>query len=239
MIPKAIHYCWFGGSKKPKLAKKCIESWKRFCPDYEIKEWNEDNFDFTVMPFMTEAYKAKKYAFVSDVARLLVLEKYGGIYFDTDVELIKDISPLMNDDGFIGFENDMYVNSGQVIACVPNNPIISEMISEYEKLHFTNTDESYNIVACPHLNSDTMERFGLIRNGKEQIVTGIHVYPSEYFNPRSSITGKLTITADTYSIHWYGKSWFSKSERIKCELAGFCRRMFGENCFDLFKRNKS
>ena len=116
MIPKAIHYCWFGGGKKPKLAKKCIESWKRFCPDYEIKEWNEDNFDFTVMPFMAEAYKAKKYAFVSDVARLLVLEKYGGIYFDTDVELIKDISPLINDDGFIGFENDMYVNSGQVIA---------------------------------------------------------------------------------------------------------------------------
>ena len=200
MIPKAIHYCWFGGGKKPKLSKKCIESWKRFCPDYEIKEWNEDNFDFTVMPFMTEAYKAKKYAFVSDVARLLVLEKYGGIYFDTDVELIKDISPLMNDDGFIGFENDMYVNSGQVIACVPNNPIISEMISAYEKLHFTNTDGSYNIVACPHLNSDAMERFGLIRNGKEQIVAGIHVYPAEYFNPRSSITGKLSLVGSEMCI---------------------------------------
>lgn len=239
MIPKIIHYCWFGRGNKPKLAKKCIASWKRFCPDFEIKEWNEDNFDYLAMPFMAEAYQAKKYAFVSDVTRLIVLEKYGGVYLDTDVELMKDISPLMNDDGFVGFENNMYVNSGQAIACVPWHPVVSEMIAEYKKKHFLKPDGSSETVGCPHLNSDVMELFGLVRNGKEQTVAGIHVYPAEYFNPRDSVTGRITITPNTYSIHWYGKSWLPRSARIKCEIAGRFRRLFGKDCFDFLKRGKS
>ena len=225
MIPKIIHYCWFGRGEKPESAKKCIASWKKLCPDYEIKEWNEDNCDYLTMPFMAEAYKAKKYAFVSDVMRLIVLEKYGGVYFDTDVELVKDISPLMNDDGFIGFENDMYVNSGQVMASVAHQRIIQAMIDEYKKMHFINADGSMNTIGCPHLNSDVMERCGLVRNGKEQMVEGIHVYPADYFNPLDSVTGRLNRTANTYSIHWYSMSWLPWHARLKAKVGRMWRRM--------------
>ena len=130
MIPKIIHYCWFGRGEKPELAKKCIASWEKFCPDFEIREWNEDNCDYLAMPFMAEAYAAKKYAFVSDVMRLVVLEQYGGVYFDTDVEVLRDISPLLDDEGFIGFENDQYVASGLTIAAEAHHPVIQAMIEE-------------------------------------------------------------------------------------------------------------
>ena len=154
MIPKIIHYCWFGRGEKPELAKKCIASWKKFCPDFEIREWNEDNCDYLAMPFMAEAYAAKKYAFVSDVMRLAVLEQYGGVYFDTDVEVLRDISPLLGDEGFIGFENDQYVASGLTIAAEAHHPVIQAMIEEYKKLHFAGADGSVTPVGCPHLNTD-------------------------------------------------------------------------------------
>ena len=150
MIPKIIHYCWFGRGEKPELAKKCIASWKKLCPDFEIREWNEDNCDYLAMPFTAEAYAAKKYAFVSDVMRLVVLEQYGGVYFDTDVEVLRDISTLLDDEGFIGFENVQFVNSGQVMAAVPHQPVVQAMIEEYKKLHFANADGSQNAVGCPH-----------------------------------------------------------------------------------------
>ena len=227
MIPKIIHYCWFGRGEKPELAKKCIASWKKFCPDFEIREWNEDNCDYLAMPFMAEAYAAKKYAFVSDVMRLTVLEQYGGVYFDTDVEVVRDISPLLNDEGFIGFENNRFVNSGQVMAAVPHQPIVQAMIDEYKKLHYMQPDSSVMPVGCPRLNSDVLERFGLIRNGQEQIVAGIHVYPDDYFSPMDSTTGKLTKTENTYSIHWYSMSWLPKRTQMKAKLGRVWRRMRG------------
>ena len=225
MIPKIIHYCWFGHGEKPELAKKCIASWRKFCPDFEIHEWNENNCDYLAMPFMAEAYAAKKYAFVSDVMRLIVLEQYGGVYFDTDVEVVKDISPLLDDEGFIGFENDKFVNSGQVMAAVPHQPVVQAMIEEYKKLHFTNGDGTMNAVGCPHLNSDVMEHFGLVRNGQEQVVAGIHVYPADYFNPLDSSTGKLNKTENTYSIHWYSMSWLPKRTQMKAKLGRMVRRI--------------
>ena len=225
MIPKIIHYCWFGRGEKPELAKKCIASWRRFCPDFEIREWNEDNCGDLAIPFMAEAYAAKKYAFVSDVMRLVVLEQYGGVYFDTDVEVLRDISPLLEDEGFIGFENDRFVNSGQVLAAIPHHPVIGAMIAEYKTLHFLNPDGSINAVGCPHLNSDVMERFGLVRNGQEQLVAGIHVYPEDYFNPMDSTTGKLTKTEHTYSIHWYSMSWMPKRTQIRAKAGRIWRRL--------------
>ena len=150
MIPKIIHYCWFGRGEKPELAKKCIASWKKFCPDFEIREWNEDNCDYLAMPFMAEAYAAKKYAFVSDVMRLVVLEQYGGVYFDTDVEVLRDISPLLDDEGFIGFENDQYVASGLTIAAEAHHPVIQAMIEEYKKLHFAGADGSVTLPASQY-----------------------------------------------------------------------------------------
>ena len=225
MIPKIIHYCWFGRGEKPELAKKCITSWKKFGPDFEICEWNEDNCDYLAMPFMAEAYAAKKYAFVSDVMRLAVLEQYGGVYFDTDVEVLRDISPLLDDEGFIGFENEQFVNSGQVMAAVPHQPVVQAMIEEYKKMHFTNADGSLNAVGCPHLNSDVMERFGLARSGQEQLVAGIHVYPADWFNPLDSVTGKLTKTENTYSIHWYSMSWLPKRTQIRAKIGRVIRRI--------------
>ena len=226
MIPRIIHYCWFGRGEKPELAKKCIASWKKFCPDFEIREWNEDNCEYLAMPFMAEAYAAKKYAFVSDVMRLVVLEQYGGVYFDTDVEVVRDITPLLVGEGFIGVENDGFVNSGQVIAAVSQHPVIQAMIEEYKKLHFTNADGTINAVGCPHLNTDVMERFGLVPNGREQVVAGIHVYPADFFNPLDSATGKLVKTENTYSIHWYSMSWLPKRVRIKAKLGRLWRRMW-------------
>ena len=225
MIPKIIHYCWFGRGEKPELAKKCIASWRKSCPDFEIREWNEGNCDYLSIPFMAEAYAAKKYAFVSDVMRLIVLEQYGGVYFDTDVEVLRDISPLLDDEGFIGFENDQFVNSGQVMAAKAHHPVIQAMIEEYKKLHFTNTDGTATPVGCPRLNTDVMERFGLIRNGREQVVAGIHVYPADYFNPMDSTTGKLTKTENTYSIHWYSMSWLPKRVQMKAKLGRILRRV--------------
>ena len=225
MIPKIIHYCWFGRGEKPELAKKCIASWRKFCPDFEIREWNEDNCDYLAMPFMAEAYAAKKYAFVSDVMRLIVLEQYGGVYFDTDVEVLRDITPLLNDEGFIGFENDRYVNSGQVMAMVAHQPVVQVMIEKYKKLHFVKPDGSIEPVGCPHLNTDVLERFGLERNGQEQVVAGIHVYPADWFNPLDSITGELNKTPNTYSIHWYSMSWLPKRVRLKAKLGRILRRV--------------
>lgn len=225
MIPKIIHYCWFGRGEKPELAKKCIASWRRFCPDFEIREWNEDNCDYLAIPFMAEAYAAKKYAFVSDVMRLIVLEQHGGVYFDTDVEVLRDISPLLDDEGFIGFENDQYVNSGQVVAAEAHHPVIQAMIEEYKTLNFTNADGSLNTVGCPRLNTDVMEHFGLVRNGQEQLVAGIHVYPADYFNPLDSVTGKLTKTDNTYSIHWYSMSWLPKCKQMRARVGRIIRRL--------------
>ena len=225
MIPKIIHYCWFGRGEKPELAKKCIASWRKSCPDFEIREWNEGNCDYLSIPFMAEAYAAKKYAFVSDVMRLIVLEQYGGVYFDTDVEVLRDISPLLDDEGFIGFENDQFVNSGQVMAAKAHHPVIQAMIEEYKKLRFTNADGTTTPVGCPRLNTDVMERFGLIRNGREQVVAGIHVYSADYFNPMDSTTGKLTKTENTYSIHWYSMSWLPKRVQMKAKLGRILRRV--------------
>ena len=223
MIPKRIHYCWFGRGEKPDSVKKCIASWRKFCPDFEIVEWNEENCEYLAVPFMAEAYQEKKYAFVSDVMRLLVLEQYGGVYFDTDVEVVRDITPLLGDEGFIGFENDQYVASGLTVASVAHHPVIQAMIEEYKTLHFVRPDGSITPVGCPRLNTAVLERFGLIRNGQEQIVSGIHVYPADYFNPLDSATGKLTKTANTYSIHWYSMSWMPKPKRLKVKLGRIWR----------------
>ena len=157
--------------------------------------------------------------------RLTVLEQYGGVYFDTDVEVLRDISPLLDDEGFIGFENDQYVASGLTIAAEAHHPVIQAMIEEYKKLHFAGDDGSVTLVGCPHLNTDVMERFGLVRNGKEQVVSGIHVYPEDYFNPMDSVTGKLTRTKNTYSIHWYSMSWIPKRTQIRAKIGRVIRRI--------------
>lgn len=199
MIPKIIHYCWFGYGEKPKLARKCIDSWKQYMPDYQIIEWNEDNFNINCNAYTRMCYNQKKFAFLSDYVRLVVIEQYGGLYFDTDVEVIRSFDDLLNYGLFLGFETDQFVNTGEGFGSEPHHPAVKKMISKYDPL----LDGEHGTVGCPILNTAALLELGLIQNGKLQIFGDkkIVIFPAEYFNPNDSSTGKLTKTDNTYSIH--------------------------------------
>lgn len=234
MIPKKIHYCWFGRNEKPQLAKRCIASWKKYCPDYEIMEWNEDNFDVDLNPYTKMCYEQKKYAFLSDYIRLIVVEKYGGIYFDTDVELIRSFDDLLKNSAFFGFENDEYVATGLGFGAEAGNPIVRQMIAEYDVLL-----GGHNVtIGCPILNTQAIQKFGLKLTGEEQMLNDAVVYPKEYFNPRNSATGELCKTSKTYSIHWYSMSWLPLGKRLRSKITQKFHRVFGVNCFAFFKSQR-
>lgn len=207
MIPKKIHYCWFGGNQKPDSVLKCINSWKKYCPDYEIIEWNESNFDIHCMPFVEQAIEAKKYAFASDVARLMVVYENGGLYFDTDVEVVKSFDDLLDNTAFLGFENNEYVASGLGFGSEAGIEFFKEHIDVYKDEVFINDDGSFNMLGCPRVATKLLVEKGLVQNGQEQLVDGVRIYPTDYFNPYDSVTGKLNKTTNTYSIHWYDASW--------------------------------
>ena len=234
MIPKTIHYCWFGRNDKPKLAKKCIASWEQYCPDYNIIEWNEDNFDIDQHPYLRWCYENKKWAFLSDFARLLILEEHGGIYLDTDVEIIRPLDNLITLDAFFGFETEKYINTGQGFGCVPNHPVTTILADVYRQLK---PDENgyYTIVSCPRLNTDALLPYGLVLNGQRQTVLGAEILPADYLNPYDDPTGILHITENTYSIHWYEKSWMSKSIILRSKLMKPLHRAFGTD-FILFRK---
>ena len=229
MIPKKIHYCWFGRGEKPKLAKKCIASWKKCCPDYEIIEWNEDNFDVGKYPYAQYCLENKKWAFLSDFARLIIILEHGGIYFDTDVELIKSMDNLLNYEAFYGFENSEYVASGLGFGAEKGHNTVAKMLEEYADLR--NEDGSFEFMGCPRLNTAALVKIGLIQNGKEQVVAGAHIFPEDYFNPFDDPTGRLNLTENTYSIHWYAKSWMSKKAVLRSKLTRPLHRIFGKDAF--------
>lgn len=197
-----------------------MESWKKNCPDYEIKCWNEDNFDVTQNLYCKEAYEHKKWAFVSDYVRLKVIYEYGGIYLDTDVEVVQDLTPLINDSvGYIGFQNSEEVNTGLGFAAPPHNPCIKSMLDIYSQRKFVLNNGEYNLIPCPAVNTVGLMACGL-KTGYQaskmiQHLDGIDVYPEEYFNPLNSDTKKLTISNKTYTIHWYTASWFEASAKKK------------------------
>lgn len=226
MIPKTIHYCWFGGSEKPEKAKKCIASWKKYCPDYEIREWNEQNIRISECPqYVQDAFAAKKYAFVSDYVRLNVLFQYGGFYMDTDVELLRPLDIFLADRAVIGFENDNFVNSGQMLAAEAGHPILREMMDCYNDISFYHPDGSVFLLGCPHVNTQALTNHGLIKNGREQTVADVHVYPADWFNPLDSTTGILNKTSNTVSIHWYSMSWISPAKQLRVKIMRVIRRM--------------
>ena len=199
MIPKIIHYCWFGGNPLPELAQKCISSWKKFLPDYEIREWNESNYDVRKILYIAQAYDAKKYAFVSDYARFDILYQYGGIYFDTDVEVIKDLRPIIEKGAFIGVEK----GTRPLLAA----GIYREIIDSYKSENFVNSNGSLNLKTVVERVSETFAKHGFIEKDVLQTVAETTIYPSEYFCPKDVRTGELTITANTYTIHYYDGSW--------------------------------
>ena len=243
MIPKIIHFCWFGQGEKPALAEKCIASWRKFFPDYEIKEWNEYNFDVKKTRYTSQAYAAKKYAFVSDYARFDILYRYGGIYFDTDVEVLRPFDDILAQGAFIGCEQDgspeadeITANPGLGIAAAPGLGIYKEILDYYETQSFLNANGTPNLTTVVTRVTEILKRHGLENRPGIQTVDGITVYPSDYFNPLDSTTGRLQKTANTHSIHWYSKSWLPKSTRLRCKITNTCRRAFGKNCFDWLKR---
>ncbi|PWJ77197.1 UNVERIFIED_CONTAM: capsular polysaccharide synthesis protein [Murimonas intestini] len=214
MIPKKIHYCWFGGKEKPKLVKKCMESWKKFCPDYEIIEWNEANFDINTNPYTRMCYQQKKYAFLTDYIRLVVIERYGGIYFDTDVELIKSPDFLLNAEAYVGFETKDYVNTGIGFSSVAHGKMVKAMLAEYDEL----LDGQNGVIGCPSLNTQALVKLGLEKNGQLQKLPDVTVYPIDWFNPYDAPTGRLNRTKNTISIHWYSASWMKKRVQIRLRL---------------------
>lgn len=218
MIPKIIHYCWLGGNPLPESAKKCIQSWKKYCPDYEIIEWNESNYDFTKIPYMKEALEAKKWGFVPDYARLDIIYQYGGIYLDVDVEVIKSYDDLLKYRGFAGYENEELINLGQGFGAEPGNQIIKKLMKSYNDLHFINHNGELNLTASPKLNSETLEEIGVKRDGTFQNIEDFVFLPTDYLCPKSFNDGMIRLTNRTYSIHHYDASWFTE-EQQKDKLA--------------------
>lgn len=201
-----INYCWLGRNEKSEKIKYCMQSWKRICPNAEIKEWNEDNFNVTANAYIKKAYEMKKYAFVSDYMRFYVLYKYGGVYLDTDVELLKDISPLLGE-SFMGFEGYNHVNSGLIMNAKGGEAFLKEVLDFYDSINEEEID--FEKVTVVTIVTELLKKHGLKPDDVMQTVAGFKIYPSEYFNPKGGDYGKEVITENTYSIHHYMASWKS------------------------------
>lgn len=212
-IPKVIHYCWFGKGIIPQLEEKCIASWKKYCPDYEIICHNEDNFDISENKYAKEAYDAGKWAFVSDYVRLKVLYENGGIYLDTDVEIIKPIDDLIKENGYMGYDDNGVVATGLGFACEKGNELVKNLLADYDDISFIRPDGSYDITPCPVRNNETLKRLGMDFSIKEQIFMGIRMLPEDYLCPLKYYTGKKVITENTYSIHHFCASWTSATAK--------------------------
>lgn len=209
MIPKTIHYCWFGHNPKPKLAEKCIRSWKKHCPDYEIIEWNEENFDLSKAPlYVRQAYEAKKWAFVTDYVRLQVVYENGGIYMDTDVELKKCLDPLLSRTAYFGFENGNLVNTGIGFGAEKGTFLLKELMKDYKDIPFVLEDGSLDLLPCPQRNLKVFLDRGLKLDDSMQVLAGdILILPSVYLCPIDSVMKIRTESPDTISIHWFDASW--------------------------------
>lgn len=208
VIPQVIHCCWFGGKPLTPLAQKCIESWNKYLPEYPIITWNEKTFDVDSVPFTQEAYNCKKYAFVSDYVRLWALYHYGGIYMDTDVEVISDLDKFMNFQAFSGFEQDNYMPTG-IMAAVPHHPWIHRMLEHYRGRSFFDPDGTMDLKPNVIFMTELAEKeFGLKRGNELQILKDdVHIFPNDYFCPMVWETREIKLTPNTHTIHHFAYSW--------------------------------
>lgn len=212
-IPKIIHYCWFGRKPKPPLAEKCIRSWKKFCPDYQILEWNEDNFDISTAPlYVRQAYEAGRWAFVTDYVRLKAMLEMGGIYMDTDVEIIKPLDPYLYHRAFAGFEHPQRIQTG-LLACEQDFPLFREFMEYYHTASFFREDGTQDTTTNVQILTDLCVKYGLKQDGSCQTVRDFAVYPIDYFCPVDFDTEKLRKTKNTVVIHWFAASWHTEEER--------------------------
>ncbi len=216
-IPQIIHYCWFGGKPKPPLAQKCIESWKRFCPDYTLMEWNESNFDLTQVPqYVKDACREKRWAFVTDYVRLCALVEHGGIYMDTDVEVIRPLDAYLLHTAFAGFESTQGVQTG-LLACEPGFPLFAEFLRHYDTASLYREDGSVDTTTNVDVLTNLCRKRGLEMNDTLQTVEGLTVYPKAYFCPVDFDTKVLRKTRKTAVIHWFSGSWHTEAELEQME----------------------
>lgn len=235
MIPKIIHYCWFGKKEKPDFVDKMIETWKKNCPDYKIMEWNEDNFDIHINQYVEQAYQNKKYAFVSDVARLYALLNVGGIYLDTDVELLKPLDELLSSELFIGFQDTKNINTG-LIASEKDNKTIKKMFEQYNNKTFIKTNGEFDMTTNVKIITKILIDKGLKLNNQRQKIENIEIYPTEFFCPIDYVTGKKNISKRTYAIHWFGSSWLPPIVRFRKKITKRIYRIFGKDCLNWMKK---
>ena len=220
-IPKIIHYCWFGGNPKTKLINKCIKSWEKYCPGYQIIEWNENNFDINMCPlYVKQAYETKKWAFVTDYVRLKIIFENGGIYFDTDVELIRPIDDLLCYDAFFGIEktkkDKYYIATGLGFGAIKGYKLLFEMMSEYDDISFLLPNNKTDSLSCLLRNDSIFSKYGYNNENMTQIINeNTIVLSSDYLCPMDWSSGSIRIEKQTYSIHHYDASWFSSQERDK------------------------
>ena len=220
MIPKIIHYCWFGGKPLPKDAQKCIASWKKYCPEYEIKRWDESNFDINCHPFVKAAYEAKAWAFVSDYARLKVVYENGGIYLDTDVELLKNLGELLKNPCYVGVQYNGYLcATGLGFGAVRFSPVVHAMMKKYDSITFNAQKKSE--FACPYLNNDVICNLGYKKSDGVVYLESVTIYPPRYFDPYPSGSCESFMSSETISIHHYSATWTSGKQRMKRKLVNF------------------
>lgn len=228
MIPKVIHYCWFGGNEKNGMIKKCIDSWKIYCPDYEIIEWNESNYDVAKNAFMKKAYASGKWAFVADYARIDILYRHGGIYLDTDVELVSSLDPFLQFSFYAGFESKSFVNFGVGFGSEQKHPILKDILGYYDTLNFPDSEFELSLVSCPRIQTDALIKRGLVRNNQNQTLGDCHIFNTEYFCPKSFRTGEVRLTKNTVSIHHFDMSWSTKSSKKAKKMEWKLVRKYGQ-----------
>ena len=236
MIPKIIHYCWFGRGKMPELALKCIASWKKYLPDYEIKEWNEDNFNLDLYPYAREAYDNRKFAFVTDVVRLYALYHEGGIYMDTDVEVLKSLDCFLKHTAFSGFEDEHNVPTG-IMASEKGGKWAKENLNYYNNRHFQRSDGSIDMTTNVVIITNYMLQLGLKQNNTYQnFAELITFYPKDYFCPKSYRDGKIYLTKNSYTIHHFAGSWHGNKERITKYIKKICGEKIFNYLISLYKK---
>jgi hypothetical protein len=238
-IPQVIHYCWFGGKPHPKSVRKCIASWRKYLPDYEIKEWNESNFDVNCIPYTRDAYQKKKFAYVSDYARYWILYQYGGLYFDTDVELIKPLNEIVSNGAFMGIEKDfdcISVNPGLGLGLEAQSRLCGEILKQYADTSYYNEEGREKFGLVVKYTTDALLQSGFELIDKKQVVSNVTIYPNEYFNPLEDATGRLRITDNTYSIHWYSKTWAEHYGPLRNWLTRRAHRYLGVDTLGKIKQ---
>lgn len=237
MIPKVIHYCWFGGNPIPKETLKYIETWKMFCPDYQIIQWNEKNFDINENQYCREAYNAKKWAFVSDYVRLRVLRDFGGIYMDADVEMCKNIDELLHYNAWSGFESDNSISTGTLASC-KDGEWINYLLSYYDTKSFLdrngNFDLTTNVVTITNM---TKEKYGIRLDNSFQVFGDNNaIFPFDFFCAKNYVDGKIKKTNNTYTIHHFAGSWLTASRKIKTKIKFLLISCFGKENTDALIR---